>query len=176
MSTLKPIKEPKIDGQYEERLIKIRRTTKVVSGGKLLGFAALVAVGNRNGRVGIGFGKAREVQEAIRKAMDHARRNLVEISLNGSTIHHMTVATHCASKVFMKPASIGTGIIAGGSMRPIFELAGVKDVLSKVYGSSNAINVARATIAALTGIHSPQSIAEKRGKQVEEITGESSNG
>ena len=176
MSALKAIKEPKIDGQYEERLIKVRRTTKVVKGGKIFGFAALVVVGNRNGRVGIGFGKAREVPEAIRKAMDNARRNLVEISLNGSTIHHMIVANHGASKVFMKPASVGTGIIAGGSMRPIFELAGVKDVLSKVYGSSNAINVARATIAALTGVNSPQSIAEKRGKRLEEITGEGSNG
>jgi small subunit ribosomal protein S5 len=175
MSVAKAMKEPKIDGQYEERLIKVRRTTKVVKGGKIFGFAALVVVGNRNGRVGIGFGKAREVPEAIRKAMDHARRNLVEISLNGATIHHMIVANHGASKVFMKPASVGTGIIAGGSMRPIFELAGVKDVLSKVYGSSNAINVARATIKALTHVNSPQAIAEKRGKSLEEITGESAN-
>lgn len=175
MSALKAIKEPKIDGQHEEKLIKVRRTTKVVSGGKIFSFSATVVVGNRNGRVGIGFGKAREVPEAIRKAMEHARRNQVEVSLNGQTIHHMIVANHGATKVFMKPASIGTGIIAGGSMRPIFELAGVKDVLSKVYGSSNAINVARATIAALTGIRSPQSIAEKRGKRLEEITGEGSN-
>lgn len=176
MADKNAMKEPRIDGQLEEVLINVRRTTKVTKGSKIFGFSALVAVGNRNGRVGIGCGKAREVPEAIRKAMENARRNLVDISLNGNTLHHTLVANHGASKVFMKPASAGTGIIAGGSMRPIFELAGVKDVLSKVYGSSNAINVARATIAGLTRLNSPQSIADKRGKQVEKIIEDRSNG
>lgn len=156
-------------GQLDNKLVGVRRVTKVTSGSKIFSFSAFVVVGNRNGRVGIGCGKAREVPEAIRKAIDNASKNLVDISLNGSTLYHAMASNHGASKVFMRPASEGTGIIAGGSMRPIFELAGVKNVLSKVYGSKNAINVGRATIHGLMRMNSPQSIADKRGKQVQEI-------
>lgn len=156
-------------GQLDNQLVGVRRVTKVTSGSKIFSFSACVIVGNRNGRVGIGLGKAREVPEAIRKAIDNASKNLVDVSLNGSTLYHAVAANHGASKVFMRPASEGTGIIAGGSMRPIFELAGVKNVLSKVYGSKNAINVGRATIRGLMMMSSPQSVADKRGKQVEEL-------
>lgn len=163
--------EEKTQGDYEERLIKVRRTAKVVKGGRVFGFSALVVVGNRNGRVGMGHGKAREVPEAIRKAMDAAKRNLIEVPMNGSTLHHTIQSSHGASKVFMKPASEGTGIIAGGAMRAIFEVAGVGNVLSKCYGSTNPVNVALATIKGLKGSHSPQTVAEKRGLKVDEIIG-----
>lgn len=163
--------EVKTEGQYEEKLINVRRVAKVVKGGRIFGFSALTVVGNGSGRVGIGRGKAREVPEAIRKAMENAKRNLVEIPLNGETLHHTVVANHGASKVFMKPASEGTGIIAGGAMRAIFEVAGVRNVLSKCYGSTNPVNVARAMIKGLSGSQSPQAIADKRGKSVEEVTG-----
>ncbi len=160
------------DGEYDERLIKVRRTAKVVKGGRIFGFSALTVVGNKKGRVGVGHGKAREVPEAIRKAMESAKRNLKDITLNGSTLNHTIVANHGASKVFMKPASEGTGIIAGGAMRAIFEVAGISNVLSKCYGSTNPVNVALATIKGLQGAYSPQSVAEKRGKSVAEVTGE----
>jgi len=163
-------------GQLYNTLLKVRRVTKVTSGSKIFSFSACVAVGNGAGRVGLGFGKAREVPEAIRKAIDNASKNLIDISLNGSTLYHAITEKHGASQVFMRPASEGTGIIAGGSMRPIFELAGVKNVLSKVYGSKNAINVGRATIKALKMMNSPQSIADKRGKQVEDIMAGKENG
>lgn len=165
--------EAKAEGQYEERLIKVRRVAKVVKGGRIFGFSALTVVGNKNGRVGIGHGKAREVPEAIRKAMESARRNLIDVPLNGSTLHHTMTSRHGASKVFMKPASEGTGIIAGGAMRAIFEVAGVNNVLSKCYGSTNPVNVAIATIKGLQSSYSPQSVADKRGKTVEQVNGES---
>jgi small subunit ribosomal protein S5 len=164
--------DQKTDGQYEEKLVAVRRTAKVVKGGRIFGFSALTVVGNRNGRVGIGRGKAREVPEAIRKAMESARRNLVDVPLSNHTLHHTIIANHGASKVFMKPASQGTGIIAGGAMRAIFEVAGVKDVLAKCYGSTNSINVARATLKGLASTHSPEAIAEKRGKTVSEVMGQ----
>jgi small subunit ribosomal protein S5 len=164
--------DQKTDGQYEEKLIEVRRTAKVVKGGRIFGFSALTVVGNGSGRVGIGRGKAREVPEAIRKAMENARRNLVEIPMQGTTVHHTIVSSHGASKVFMKPASDGTGIIAGGAMRAIFEVAGIHNILAKCYGSTNPVNVVRATMKGLAGSHSPQAIADKRGKTVEEITGE----
>lgn len=160
------------EGQYEERLIKVLRVAKVVKGGRIFSFSAITVVGNKKGRVGFGHGKAREVPEAIRKAMESAKRNLRDIPLNGNTLHHTVMARHGASRVFMKPASEGTGIIAGGAMRAIFEVAGVNNVLSKCYGSTNPVNVALATIKGLQDSHSPQSVAEKRGKTVEQITGE----
>ena len=164
--------QPKGEGQYEEKLIEVTRTAKVVKGGRIFGFAALTVVGNGSGRVGIGRGKAREVPEAIRKAMENARRNLVDIPMNGTTIFHTIVATHGASKVFMKPAIDGTGVIAGGAMRAICEVAGIQNILAKCYGSTNPVNVVRATMKGLSQSHSPQMIADKRGKTLQEVTGE----
>lgn len=161
----------KTDGRYEERLVSVNRTAKVVKGGRKFGFAALVVVGDGNGRVGIGKGKALEVPEAIRKAMESARRNLILVPLKDTTLHHTIVANHGATKVFMKPASDGTGIIAGGGMRAIFEVAGIKNVLAKCYGSTNSYNVVRATIKGLSSMKSPQDFANKRNKSLEEIMG-----
>jgi small subunit ribosomal protein S5 len=161
----------KTDGRYEERLVSVNRTAKVVKGGRKFGFAALVIVGDGNGRVGMGKGKALEVPEAIRKAMENARRNLILIPLKDTTLHHTIIANHGATKVFMKPASDGTGIIAGGGMRAIFEVAGIKNVLAKCYGSTNSYNVVRATIKGLSGMKSPQDFANKRSKSLEEIMG-----
>ncbi|OGI46303.1 MAG: 30S ribosomal protein S5 [Candidatus Muproteobacteria bacterium RBG_16_65_34] len=156
---------------FQEKLIGIRRVAKVVKGGRIFGFSALTVVGDGAGRVGIGRGKAREVPAAVAKAMENARRNMVRVELKGPTLHHAIVAEHGAAMVLMKPASVGTGIIAGGAMRAVFEVAGVQDVLAKCIGSRNPVNVVRATINGLKGIHSPQQIAEKRGKTVEEILG-----
>lgn len=159
----------KTDGRYEERLVSVNRTAKVVKGGRKFAFAALVVVGDGNGRVGIGKGKALEVPEAIRKAMESARRNLILIPLNDTTLHHTIVSNHGATKVFMKPASEGTGIIAGAGMRAIFEVAGIKNVLAKCYGSSNPYNVVLATIKGLAKMKSPQDFANKRSKSLEEF-------
>ncbi len=156
---------------YQEKLISIRRVAKVVKGGRLFGFSALTVVGDGAGRVGIGSGKAREVPAAVAKAMENARRNMVKVDLKGGTLHHEVRAQHGASKVVVRPASVGTGIIAGGAMRALFEVAGVKDVLAKCIGSRNPVNVVRATLNALTSISSPASVAAKRGKSVEEISG-----
>lgn len=156
---------------YQEKLISIRRVAKVVKGGRLFGFSALTVVGDGAGRVGIGSGKAREVPAAVAKAMENARRNMVKVDLKGGTLHHEIRAQHGASKVVVRPASVGTGIIAGGAMRALFEVAGVKDVLAKCIGSRNPVNVVRATLNALTSISSPASVAAKRGKSVEEISG-----
>ena len=163
--------EQKTEGQYQEKLIVVRRTAKTVKGGRQFGFSALTVVGNGHGRVGIGQGKAREVPEAVRKAMENARRNLVDIPMSGNTIHHTIISNHGASKVFMKPASDGTGVIAGGAMRAICEVAGIQNILAKCYGSTNPVNVVRATMKGLAKSHSPQAIADKRGKTVEEIIG-----
>ncbi len=163
--------ESKTEGQYEERLIKVVRTSKTIKGGRKFSFSALVVIGNMKGRVGLGHGKANEVPEAIRKANEAARRNLVDIPMNGTTIHHTIESRHGASKVFMKPASEGTGVIAGGAMRSILEVAGISNVLSKCYGSTNPFNVAVATIEGLRQSASPVSVAQKRGKAVEYITG-----
>lgn len=161
----------KLDGQYAEKLIEVKRTAKVVKGGRIFGFSALTVVGDGKGRIGVGRGKAREVPDAIRKAMEHAKRNLVQVPLNGATLHHVITARHGASKIFMKPASEGTGIIAGGAMRAILEMAGVQNVLAKCYGSTSPVNVVRATLKALLASHAPASIAAKRGKSIEEIMG-----
>lgn len=164
------------EGQYEERLIEVRRTAKVVKGGRIFGFSALTVVGNGQGRVGVGRGKAREVPEAIRKAMESARRNLISIPMKGDTLFHTIISEHGASKVLMKPASEGTGLIAGGAMRAIFEVAGIHNIMAKCYGSTKPVNVVRATMKGLKNAHSPTSVADKRDKRVEEILGEKADG
>lgn len=156
---------------YQEKLVAVTRNAKVVSGGRIFGFSALTVVGDGNGRIGIGRGKAREVPAAIQKAMESARRNLVQIELNGNTLFHPVKARHGASRIVMFPASEGTGIIAGGAMRAILELAGVKNVLAKCIGSTNRVNVVRATLKGLLEMTSPEYVANKRGKTVQEIVG-----
>ncbi len=154
-----------------EKLINVNRVSKVVKGGRIFSFAALTVVGDGKGRVGFGTGKAREVPMAIQKAMEAARRDMRDVRLNGSTLQYPLVGTHGAAKVYMQPASEGTGIIAGGAMRAVFEVVGVHNVLAKCIGTNNAINVVRATINGLSGMSDPASVAEKRGKTVEEILG-----
>lgn len=158
----------KTDG-YQEKLVSVTRTAKVVKGGRVFGFAVLVVVGDGKGSVGFGLGKAREVPIAIQKAMDHARKNMVYVPLAGKTIHHEITWSYGASKIFMKPASEGTGIIAGGAMRAVMEVLGVQNILAKSIGSTNPNNIVRATIGALTHIGTPEYVAAKRGKTVKEI-------
>lgn len=153
-----------------EKLVQVNRVAKVVKGGRIFGFTALTVVGYGDGRVGFGRGKAREVPLAIQKAMQAARQNVVSVELNGSTIWYPVVGRHGASKVYMQPASEGTGVIAGSTMRAVLESAGVHNVLCKSYGSTNPVNVVRATFDALKNMSSPESIAAKRGKTVEEIS------
>jgi len=153
----------------QEKLVGVRRVAKVVKGGRQFGFSALTVVGDGNGKIGFGSGKAREVPIAIQKAMEDARRNLVDVKLNESTLQYPITARHGAAKVFMQPASPGTGIIAGGAMRAVFEVLGVHDVLAKCVGSNTPINLVRATIKGLKAMHNPESIAAKRGKSVDEI-------
>ncbi len=160
--------DSKTDG-YQEKLVSVARTAKVVKGGRVFGFAALVVVGDGKGKIGYGRGTAREVPVAIQKAMDQARKNMVYISLAGKTIHHTITSNFGASKVFMKPASEGTGVIAGGAMRAVLEVLGVQDILAKSMGSTNPTNVVRATIGALTRIGTPDYVAAKRGKTVQEV-------
>lgn len=155
----------------QEKLIAVNRVSKTVKGGRIMSFTALTVVGDGNGRVGFGYGKAREVPAAIQKAMEKARRNMISVDLNGNTLQHPIKGRHAGSKVYMQPASEGTGIIAGGAMRAVLEVTGVQNVLSKAYGSTNPINIVRATIAALENMNSPESIAAKRGLSVDEITG-----
>jgi small subunit ribosomal protein S5 len=152
-----------------QKLINVRRVAKVVKGGRQFGFAALTVVGDGDGRVGFGQGKAREVPVAIQKAMDAARRDMVRVPLNGGTLFYPITARHGAAKVYMQPASEGTGIIAGGAMRAVFEALGVRDVLAKCIGSSNPVNVVMATIAGLVGMESPDAIAMRRGLNVEDL-------
>lgn len=155
----------------QEKLVAVNRVAKVVKGGRVFGFAALTVVGDGNGRVGFGTGKAREVPVAIQKAMENARRNMKSVALKDGTLQYALVGRHGAAKVYMQPASEGTGIIAGGAMRAVFEVLGVRDVLAKCIGSNNPINVIRATMNGLTGMSSPEAVAAKRGKTVEEILG-----
>lgn len=159
---------PKGDG-FEEKLVAVRRVAKVVRGGRIFGFSALTVVGDGKGRIGIGRGKAREVPVAIQKAMESARRNLVQVDLDNGTLFHPVKASHGATNVIMLPASEGTGIIAGGAMRAVFEVLGVQNVLAKCLGSTNPINVVLATLKGLQGMTSPEAVAAKRGKSVEEI-------
>jgi len=162
--------EERSDG-LREKMVAINRVTKVVKGGRVLGFAALTVVGDGDGRIGMGKGKAREVPVAVQKAMEEARRKMVKVSLKHGTLQHEVIGHHGSSRVFMKPASDGTGIIAGGPMRAVFEVMGVQNVLAKCLGSTNPYNVVRATIDGLTKMNTPSDIAAKRGKTVEEITG-----
>jgi small subunit ribosomal protein S5 len=159
------------NGDLQEKLVQINRVAKVVKGGRIFGFTALTVVGDGNGRVGFGRGKAREVPVAIQKAMDQARRNMVKVNITGGTLQYPVKARHGASKVYMQPASDGTGIIAGGAMRSVLELAGVHNVLAKCYGSTNPVNVVRATVNGLASLQSPEDVAAKRGLPVEAITG-----
>ena len=152
-----------------EKLVAINRVAKVVKGGRLFGFTALTVVGDGKGRVGMGRGKAREVPVAIQKAMENARRNLVKVSLAGGTLQYSIMARHGAARIYMQPASEGTGIIAGGPMRAVFEVLGVKDVLAKCIGSNNPINVIRATIAGLVKMRSAEQVAAKRGLDVKDL-------
>ena len=156
---------------YIEKLVTINRVAKVVKGGRQFGFAALTVVGDGNGRVGFGRGKAREVPAAVQKAMENARKNMRRFHLKEGTLHCAVIGEHGAAKVVMVPASDGTGIIAGGAMRAVFEAVGVHNVLAKCIGSSNPINVVRATFKGLIGMPTPESVAAKRGKSVEEIVG-----
>jgi small subunit ribosomal protein S5 len=157
--------------EFQEKLVAVNRVAKVVKGGRQFGFTALTVVGDGNGRVGYGYGKARELPLAIQKAMQAARKNMYKLSLKQDTLFYDVVGRHGATRVFMQPASEGTGIIAGGAMRAVFECAGVRNVLAKSYGSRNPINVVRATLDALSRMRSPEEIAAKRGKTVAEITG-----
>jgi small subunit ribosomal protein S5 len=155
--------------ELQEKLVAVNRVAKVVKGGRQFGFTALTVVGDGAGRVGYGYGKARELPLAIQKAMQVARKNLRSVSLNKDTLHYATRGTHGSTRIYMQPASDGTGVIAGGAMRAVLECAGVRNVLAKSYGSRNPINVVRATLKALAAMRSPQDIAAKRGKTVEEI-------
>lgn len=152
-----------------EKLIEVNRVAKTVKGGRIMSFTALTVVGDGKGKVGFGRGKAREVPQAIQKALEAARRNMIKVDLNGTTLQHPVNAAHGASRVYMQPASDGTGIIAGGAMRAVLEVAGVQNVLAKCYGSTNPVNVVRATFNGLKGMTSAEHIAAKRGKTVDQI-------
>ncbi len=158
---------------YIEKLVAINRVAKVVKGGRQFGFTALTVVGDGQGKVGIGYGKAREVPLAIQKAMEKARRDMKTVVLDDGTLQYALKGRHGAASVYMQPASEGTGIIAGGAMRAVFEAVGVRNVLAKIIGSNNPINVVRATINGLTTMQNPESVAAKRGKSVEEIRDQS---
>lgn len=157
------------DEGYIEKLVQVNRVAKTVKGGRIFTFTALSVVGDGKGRVGFGRGKSREVPAAIQKAMEAARRNMIQVDLDGVTLQYPIKSVHGASRVFMQPASEGTGVIAGGAMRAVLEVAGVQDVLAKCYGSTNPVNVVYATFKGLKTMQSPDSVAAKRGKSVEEI-------
>jgi len=163
-------KEQNQDG-LREKMIAVNRVTKVVKGGRIMSFAALTVVGDGDGAIGMGKGKAREVPLAVQKAMDEAKKGMLKVNLNNGTLFHAVTGKHGAAKVFIQPASEGTGIIAGGAMRAIFEVMGITDVLAKCIGSANPYNVVRATLNGLAAVNSPSEIAAKRGKTVEEIRG-----
>ena len=163
---------PKPEGdEFLEKLVTVNRVAKVVKGGRQFGFAALTVVGDGKGRVGFGTGKAREVPVAIQKAMEGARKNLVDVKLKGTTLQYAMIGRHWAARVYMQPASDGTGIIAGGAMRAVFEVLGVQNVLAKCIGTNNPMNVIRATINGLKTMSDAEAVAAKRGKTVEEILG-----
>jgi small subunit ribosomal protein S5 len=161
--------EQRSDG-LKEKMVAVNRVTKVVKGGRILGFAALTVVGDGDGSVGMGKGKAREVPVAVQKSLDEARRKMFRVRLRSGTLQHAVIGQHGACKVIMQPASEGTGIIAGGPMRAVFEVMGVTNVLGKIIGSSNPYNVVRATLDGLKKMNTPSEIAAKRGKSIEEIT------
>jgi small subunit ribosomal protein S5 len=160
-----------VKDQFIEKMISVNRVTKVVKGGRIMGFAALTVVGDGDGGIGMGKAKSKEVPVAVQKAVKEARKNMMKVSLNKGTIFHKISATHGATTVFIQPAREGTGIIAGGAMRAIFEAVGIKNISAKVHGSTNNYNVVRATLAALSSIYTPAEIAAKRGKTVGELIG-----
>ncbi|MBC9073397.1 30S ribosomal protein S5 [Thauera sp. CAU 1555] len=169
--TKRPQASEERDDGMREKMVAINRVTKVVKGGRILGFAALTVVGDGDGGIGMGKGKSREVPVAVQKAMDEARRKMAKVSLKNGTLQHTVIGKHGAASVLMQPAPSGTGIIAGGPMRAVFEVMGVTDIICKCIGSTNPYNVVRATINGLMAVNTPAEIAAKRGKTVEEILG-----
>ena len=167
----KPQQAEERDDGLREKMVAVNRVTKVVKGGRILGFAALTVVGDGDGAIGMGKGKSREVPVAVQKAMDEARRKMAKVSLKNGTVHHTVMGRHGATTVMIQPAPEGTGIIAGGAMRAVFEVMGVTDVICKCLGSTNPYNVVRATLNGLFATSTPSEIAAKRGKTVEEILG-----
>ena len=159
------------DDGMREKMIAVNRVTKVVKGGRILGFAALTVVGDGDGGIGMGKGKSREVPVAAQKAMEEARRKMAKVSLKNGTVHHTVMGRHGATTVMIQPAPEGTGIIAGGAMRAVFEVVGVTNVVAKAHGSTNPYNIVRATIDGLMKVNTPAEIAAKRGKSVEQILG-----
>ncbi|CAB1274841.1 30S ribosomal protein S5 [Candidatus Nitrosacidococcus tergens] len=166
------IEHRELEGSLLEKLVAVRRVAKVVKGGRQFGFSALTVVGDGKGRVGFGQGKAKEVPAAIQKALEDAKKNMVSVSLKGGTLQYPLTASYGAAKIYMQPAPQGTGIIAGGAMRAVFEVVGIHNVLAKCIGSTNPINIVRSTILGLSHMASPISIALKRGKDLQEILSE----
>ncbi len=164
------VSEDRDDG-IKEKMIAINRVTKVVKGGRILGFAALTVVGDGDGRIGMGKGKAREVPVSVQKAMEKARRGMAKMPLKNGTVHHVVEGKHGASKVILSPAADGTGVIAGGPMRAVFDVIGIRNIVAKSHGSTNPYNLVRATLNALSKLRTPAEIAAKRGKSVEEVLG-----
>ena len=162
-------REEKVDDGMIEKLVAVNRVSKTVKGGRQFTFTALTVVGDGNGKIGFGYGKAREVPVAIQKSMEYARKGMLNVDLNNGTLWHPVKAGHGAARVFMQPASEGTGVIAGGAMRAVLEAVGVKNVLAKAVGSRNPINLVRATLKGLSDMQSPTRIAAKRGKKIEEL-------
>jgi small subunit ribosomal protein S5 len=159
-----------VESQYEERTIKVNRVAKVVKGGRRFSFTALMVIGDGNGRVGLGYGKAKEAGLAVQKGIEEARKNMFDVPIAGSTIVHPVIGHAGAGRIMLKPAAPGTGVIAGGAARAIFEMAGIRDVVAKSLGTSNAINVAHATIDGLSQLRRPDEIARLRGKNADEVT------
>ncbi|ASK77984.1 30S ribosomal protein S5 [Paraphotobacterium marinum] len=155
--------------ELQEKLVAVNRVSKTVKGGRIFSFTALTVVGDGNGKVGFGYGKAKEVPAAIQKSMEKAKRNMVNVALNDGTLYHAVKGRHTGSKIYMQPAAEGTGIIAGGAMRDVLEVVGVHNVLAKAYGSTNPINIVRATIDGLKEMKSPEMVAAKRGLSVQDI-------
>ena len=170
MARVEQQQEEKSDG-LREKMISVNRVTKVVKGGRILGFAALTVVGDGDGGIGMGKGKSREVPVAVQKAMEEARRKMAKVSLKNGTVHHTVMGRHGATTVMIQPAPDGTGIIAGGAMRAVFEVVGVTNVVAKAHGSTNPYNIVRATIDGLSKVNTPAEIAAKRGLSVEQILG-----
>jgi small subunit ribosomal protein S5 len=164
------VSEDRDDG-IKEKMIAINRVTKVVKGGRILGFAALTVVGDGDGRIGMGKGKAREVPVSVQKAMEKARRGMAKMPLKNGTVHHFVEGKHGASRVMLSPAAEGTGVIAGGPMRAVFDVMGIRNIVAKSHGSTNPYNLVRATLDALSKLRTPAEIAAKRGKSVEEVFG-----